>query len=303
MDKQKPLISYILITYNQESFVQEALDGAFSQTYSPLEIIIADDGSKDNTTLVISEAIADYKGPHKVTFLHNEKNVGIAKNVNNAMAHANGEYFIIAAGDDKSLPERAQRTYEVFTRYPDMTCINFMSIPCDSNLQPLKAVSTVHPINSLSSINIYDYLEFTDFVIWSGDTRSIRRSLYDTFGDLTKSKDEDSAYFFRGLLLGCVGHSQEPMSLRRNHELQVSRWTNIKKRTSMDFIAQPLLDTRNAVKIQIVTQEIADKFCYKIKCADRILADQYYFTTSIWYRLLYSTPVNIFRRIKNKLFR
>ena len=303
MDKQKPLISYILITYNQESFVREALDGAFSQTYSPLEIIIADDGSMDGTVQVISEMLEDYRGPHKVAFLHGGKNVGIAKNVNKAMANANGEYFIIAAGDDKSLPERAQRTYELFTQYPDMTCINFLSIPCDSNLQPLKALSTLCTVNSISSINIYDYLEFTDFVIWSGDTRSIRRSLYDIFGDLTKSKDEDSAYFLRGLLLGSVGHSQEAMSLRRTHELQVSRWRNIKKRTSLDFVSQPFLDVQNAVKLQVITQELADKFCYKIKCADRILADQYFYATNIWYRLLYSAPVNVFRRIKNKIFR
>ena len=44
MKENKPLISFILITYNQEDFVRDALDGAFNQTYSPLEIIITDDG-------------------------------------------------------------------------------------------------------------------------------------------------------------------------------------------------------------------------------------------------------------------
>ena len=71
MKEHKPLISFILITYNQEDFVRDALDGAFNQTYSPLEIIIADDGSKDNTVKVIEDAIANYKGPHKVILHHN----------------------------------------------------------------------------------------------------------------------------------------------------------------------------------------------------------------------------------------
>lgn len=303
MKKHKPLISFILITYNQEGFVRDALDGAFNQTYSPLEIIIADDGSKDNTVKVIEDTIADYKGPHKVILYHNLKNVGIAQNVNNAMAIASGEYFILAAGDDKSLPERAQRTYEIFTQYPDITCINFTSIPCDANLKPMIKEHTPEQAIHLSSINMYDYLEFTDFILWSGDVRSIRRSLYDTFGPLIKGKDEDSTYFFRGLLLGCAGHSQEYLSLRRHHDLQVSNYKNIKKYISDDFIGQPLLDIQKATALGVVGKKIADQFTYRIIQADRFLADQYYYATNKWYRLLYYRPMNLLRRLKNKIFK
>lgn len=303
MKEYKPLISFILITYNQEDFVRDALYGAFTQTYSPLEIIIADDGSTDNTVKVIEDTIADYKGSHKVIFHHNPQNVGIAKNVNNAMAIASGEYFILAAGDDKSLPERAQRTYEIFKQYPDMTCVNFESIPCDANLQPMIKKRNQEIVSNISSINIYDYFEFANFILWSGDTRSIRRSLYDTFGPLIKGKDEDSSYFFRGLLLGCIGHSQECFSLRRHHDLQVSNYRNIKKHISDDFIGQPLLDIQKAVSLGIVQKKIANQFKYRIIQADRFLADQYYCATNKWYRLLYYQPVNLLRRLKNQIFK
>lgn len=303
MKEHKPLISFILITYNQEDFVRDALDGAFNQTYSPLEIIVADDGSKDNTIKVIEEAITDYKGPHKVVLHHNPKNVGIAQNVNNAMAIASGEYFILAAGDDKSLPERAQRTYEIFKQYPDMTCVNFESIPCDANLQPMMKKRSQELVSNISSINIYDYLEFSNFILWSGDARSIRRSLYDIFGPLIKGKDEDSSYFFRGLLLGCIGHSQEYLSLRRHHDLQVSNYKNIKKHISDDFIGQPLLDLQKATALGVVGKKIADQFTYRIIQADRFLADQYYCATNKWYRLLYYRPMNLLRRLKNKIFK
>ena len=301
--EHKPLISFILLTYNQEDFVRDALEGAFAQTYSPLEIIIADDGSKDNTPKVIEDTIAKYIGPHKVIFNRNEKNVGIAQNVNRAMSLASGEYFVLAAGDDKSLPERVQRTYEIFARYPEITCINFNSIQCDSSLTPLQEYRIPSPIQSLSMINIYDYCEFASFVIWSGDVRSIRRTLYDTFEPLVKGGDEDSSYFFRGLLLGAVGHSQERQSFRRIHTQQASNWQNIKKHDSEDFIAQPLLDIQKALSLGLISHQTAGLFEYKIKCADRILADQYYESTSKWYRLLCSKPANLLRRIKNKLFK
>lgn len=299
----KPLISFILITYNQEKFVLDALDGAFAQTYSPLEIIIADDGSIDNTPKVIEEYISANNGPHKVVFQHNEKNVGIAQNVNNAMSLAKGEYFIIAAGDDKSLPERAQRTYEIFKQYPEMTCMNFSSILCNFELKPYPNHQDPITKHSISSININDYCEFEDFVLWSGDTRAIRRSLYDTFGPMTKGKDEDSTYFFRGFLLGTVGHSQECLSMRRTHSKQVSNYMNIKKHVKDDIIAQPILDAQIALSVGLITQTTYNRFLYKIKCADRILADQYYKATNGWYRILYAKPVDLFRRVKNKIFK
>ncbi len=300
MKVEKPLISFILITYNQENFVKDALDGAFAQTYSPMEIIIADDGSKDNTPKVIEQAIAEYKGPHKIIFHRGNPNVGIAQNVNNAMALAKGEYFIIAAGDDKSLPERAQRTYELFSQYPDLTCINFSSIPCDASLHP-KYTSVES--KSISVINIFDYLEFTDFVLWSGDARSIRRSLFDAFGPFTKGKDEDSALFMRGLLAGTVAHSQEIMSLRREHEQQVSRFKNIRKHVSENFVAQPMHDIDIAIQLGFISECTASQMRWKIRQADRILADQYYAAISTWYRVLYAKPVDLLRRLKNKLFK
>ncbi len=300
MKNDNPLISFILATYNQEGFVKNALDGAFSQTYSPMEIIVADDGSKDNTARVIEKAISEYKGPHKVVFHQGNSNVGIAQNVNNAMALAKGEYFILAAGDDKSLPERALRTYELFTQFSDLTCINFNSVPCDVLLHPL--VKIENKSNSFSLINIHDYIELTDFVLWSGDARSVRRSLFDAFGPLTKGKDEDSSLFIRGLLAGSVCHSQEYMSLRRIHEQQVSNFKNIRKYTSDDFVAQPMLDIDTALHYGLISERTASQMKWKVRHADRLLADQYYQAVSPWYRVLYAKPVDILRRIKNKLF-
>lgn len=303
MKEDKPLISFILITYNQENFVKDALDGAFSQTYSPMEIIIADDGSKDNTPKVIEDAIAEYKGPHKVIFHRGNPNVGIAQNVNNAMALAKGEYFILAAGDDKSLPERAQRTYEVFARYPEMSCINFSSILCDEKLKPIVQYNTSDAVNVISLINIYDYFEFSSFILWSGDTRSIRRSLYDVFGPLIKGGDEDSSYFIRGLLVGCAGHSQEQLSLRRTHKQQVSNFHNVRKYISEDFVGQPMLDINTALEQGLISERTALQMRWKVRQTDRIFADQFYEATSMWYHFLYSKPVDVLRRLKNKLFK
>lgn len=64
--QDRPLITFALFAYNQEQFIEEAVQGAFSQTYSPLEIILSDDGSSDQTFAIISRMESEYCGPHKI---------------------------------------------------------------------------------------------------------------------------------------------------------------------------------------------------------------------------------------------
>ena len=45
----RPLVSFCLKSYNQKRYLKNALQGAFAQTYRPLEIVISDDGSKDGS--------------------------------------------------------------------------------------------------------------------------------------------------------------------------------------------------------------------------------------------------------------
>ena len=52
----KPLITFLLVSYNQEAYIREAIEGALAQTYSPLEIVISDDCSSDATFSLIKEA-------------------------------------------------------------------------------------------------------------------------------------------------------------------------------------------------------------------------------------------------------
>jgi cellulose synthase/poly-beta-1,6-N-acetylglucosamine synthase-like glycosyltransferase len=73
----RPLVSILLIAYNQEKQIADAVRSALAQTYTPLEIIISDDASSDATFTTIEAAIAGYRGPHKVIARRNAANQGI----------------------------------------------------------------------------------------------------------------------------------------------------------------------------------------------------------------------------------
>lgn len=104
-----PLATYILFTYNQRDYIESALKSAFSQTYSPLEIIISDDASTDGTAELILNTAESYQGPHKIIVQINESNLGIGRHVNQAVGMSQGEFLVFAAGDDISHADRVRR--------------------------------------------------------------------------------------------------------------------------------------------------------------------------------------------------
>lgn len=111
---QRPLLSFVLFCYNQESFIRQALESALSQTYSPMEIIVADDCSTDRSFEVIQSVASTYQGPHALHLMRHPQNLGIAGNLNRAIENCTGDLLILAAGDDISLPERAEVIYRAW---------------------------------------------------------------------------------------------------------------------------------------------------------------------------------------------
>ncbi len=108
----RPLLTFAVITYNQAEYAAQAAQAALSQTYAPLEIILSDDRSPDDTFATLQHAAETYRGPNRVIVRQTGHNLGLIGHINDIMRLAQGQLVIIAAGDDISLPQRAQRIYE-----------------------------------------------------------------------------------------------------------------------------------------------------------------------------------------------
>lgn len=109
---ERPLVTFVLFAYNHEQFIREAVESAFAQTYSPLEIILSDDCSSDGTFKIMQEMVAAYSGPHRVVLNQNRSNLGLANHINYLVSLFHGDWVVTAAGDDISLPERSERLVE-----------------------------------------------------------------------------------------------------------------------------------------------------------------------------------------------
>lgn len=116
----KQIVTVAVITYHSAATVLETLDSIVSQTYGPenIELIISDDGSKDNTVEVVSEWLKHNRIRfHSAKFFANEVNGGISKNCNIAWKAANSEWIKTIAGDDILLPNCLVDNVKYITEY------------------------------------------------------------------------------------------------------------------------------------------------------------------------------------------
>lgn len=132
---EKPLVTFALFAYNQEKYIREAVEGALTQTYSPLQIILSDDCSYDNTFEMMKKMVSEYSGPHEVLLNRNIHNMGLAGHINHVTSLAKGELVVVAAGDDISYPERTSTLYEFFTKmnYPAVVFSDLEEIDNDGS--------------------------------------------------------------------------------------------------------------------------------------------------------------------------
>ena len=107
----RPLVSVIVAVRNGEKYLAEALGSAFAQTYSPLEVIVVDDGSTDGTGLV---ATTDAR----VVYIR-QPNQGVAVARNTGVARAGGEFLAFLDADDLWLPAKLERQVGYLLEHPE----------------------------------------------------------------------------------------------------------------------------------------------------------------------------------------
>lgn len=107
-----PLVSVLVITYNQAHLIGATLDSALSQEYENLEVVVADDASTDDTPRILREYAARF--PERLVVVLNERNLGITGNCNTALAACTGEFIAILGGDDLFLPGKIRAQVKAF---------------------------------------------------------------------------------------------------------------------------------------------------------------------------------------------
>ncbi len=266
-------VSFCIFSYNQEKYIEEAIESAVLQTYKGLEIIISDDCSTDNTWQIISKKIDQYKGQYNITINRTKQNMGIGKHISYVLCNiAHGKYIILAGGDDISLPNRVEISVDAMAKY-HVSSFSFNQIYIDSHSKSLNK-NMFNQINGVKIYNIKDYLSDKIKGI-PGASRIIDRKLIDTFGKLNDNcPTEDTTFCLRALLLDGQGVSYTPVIKYRLHDNNASRPENLYKKFNPHSIYQQYFnDIEMASKKKLITPNI---YIFAIKKINNYLERESY---------------------------
>ena len=117
------LVSVIIPAYNHENYIQETIKSIINQTYKNIELIIIDDGSKDNTWQKIKETEEECKARFVNIHFETKENEGTCKTLNKLISLTNGEFIYLIASDDMAKPIAIEKEVDFLTKNQDYVLV------------------------------------------------------------------------------------------------------------------------------------------------------------------------------------
>lgn len=111
-------VSVIIPSYNHQSFVQDAISSVLNQSYRNFELIVLDDGSKDNSKMILEELAAKFH--FKLVLKENE---GLCATLNQGLDLSSGEYIVLLASDDTMTPDRIREQVDFMESNPEVDVV------------------------------------------------------------------------------------------------------------------------------------------------------------------------------------
>lgn len=263
----QPLVSVVVISYNQAHFINQMLDSLKSQTYSNWQLIVADDASQDNSVEVFKNWLHENKVSAKEIF--HTKNTGLATVLNEAIKLCNGEYVKFIAADDYLHPECLEKSVECLEEkgkeygmvHTDTFCVdensNFLPDFADFNVSGIVPPSEFRKLLLINNrISAPTALMRTEVVKETGEYHS-------------KFLVED---YQRWLMISekhLIAYIPQKLTYYRWHPNNISKST-VDRRIEEDRMLRMMFDHKGVVK-DLINHYMQDRYIAKIKNSRQLL--------------------------------
>jgi glycosyltransferase involved in cell wall biosynthesis len=214
MPDTRPAVSAILLCYNCEGFIAEALQSALEQDCAPMQLIVSDDASTDRTVEIVQTRLSDYSGPHTIEFHQRSTNSGSkSAHLNSIFPLATGDFIVSFDGDDISEKSRIHKIVDAFIANPHVYAVYSSFSIIDGAGHPRGAGKIPHPRTGECTSTWFARVDSYA----AGTTLAIRREVAEQFGELDPEINEDIVLPFRASLLGKVVYLDENLVKARRY--------------------------------------------------------------------------------------
>lgn len=116
---QLPLVSIICTVYNQAAMLKQALQSVFDQTYPNIELLVIDNGSRDNSAEVIEQVLSNCPSHIRSSVFIHPFALNYCESFNQVFMQAEGKYFIDLSGDDVLFPQHIDTSVKKLEQHPE----------------------------------------------------------------------------------------------------------------------------------------------------------------------------------------
>lgn len=213
-----PKVSVIISTYNRHHYVCEAIDSVLTQTFKDFEIILVDDGSKDNT----KEVLERYSSSIRYVY---QKNKGRAEARNTGIKIAQGEYIAFLDDDDIWLPNKLEKQVIFLDSNPDIGLVHTFTEIIDEHGNPQEEETKNRLRQYEKSLFLgYTYEGISRCGIMFMSSVMLRKLCLEKTGlfDPNIEGHEDWDFSLRFALRYRIGTLLEPLVKYRIHQIQTA---------------------------------------------------------------------------------
>lgn len=251
------LISVIIPAYNASKFISKAIDSVLNQTYRPIEIIVVDDGSKDNT----KEIVKKYSNNVKYYF---KENGGVSSARNYGMKKAQGCFFAFLDADDQWLPEKLEEQKKIFDKNSEIGLVGCGEIfKNESGLVVRTKIKKNNLVEELLKKSLYRN------EITAGSTLMINKNIIDSIGyfDENLKSAEDWDFGFRIIQRFKPYFVEKALVIKNDRTSSVSSSENADEvlENDLKFLKKHSLYFRNKYGLAAVRKAFAQRYfshCY-----------------------------------------
>jgi glycosyltransferase involved in cell wall biosynthesis len=256
------LVSVIIPAYNVSKYIYQAIQSILDQTYSNLEILVADDGSTDSTRKII-DSFAD----KRIRRFHNAKNIGKVKTCDKLFSKVKGEFITFQDADDFSHPDRINELIIHFKNDRNVKMAGSNVAYCKSNGNLIRYSEFPESYNEIEN-GLPNKFYFT------GATVMITKEILNKYGgynDYLKFGGEDPYW------IGCIALENKFINVKK--ALYYYRLTpnslsrkviNYKQIISLDIVSELLkqrietgtdiLEMKNTNELEKLEQQLIEKY-------------------------------------------